>query len=178
MHWSCLQFNIFLLPESYRRLSAETRGKPLSPSPLHGQGASLKTIPNQTPPHSLINVSKLASVRGSVASSVLFVVIQRSKLHTDSAEVPVLHTSVEVAKVRFSMTCSFVDGFVVLTISFSCGIVYSRGNRTPESENKQTSVYLIRRKMKKKCCIRTRTQETRPGALRSTALPHGSALYL
>ena len=31
--------------------------------------------------------------------------------------------------------------------SFSCGIVYSRGNRTPESEKKQTSVYLIKRKM-------------------------------
>ena len=45
-----------------------------------------------------------------MASSVLFVVIQRSKLHTDSAEVPVLHTLVEVAKVRFSTTCSFVDG--------------------------------------------------------------------
>ena len=62
-------------------------------------------------PHN--HVSKLASGRGLVASSVLFVVIQRSKLHTDSAEVPVLHTPVEAAKVRFSMTCSFVDGFVV-----------------------------------------------------------------
>ena len=41
---------------------------------------------------------------------VLFVVIKRSKVHTDSAEVPVLHTPVEVAKVRFSMTCCFVDG--------------------------------------------------------------------
>ena len=41
---------------------------------------------------------------------MLFVVIQRSKLHTDSAEVPVLHTPVEVAKLRFSMICSFVDG--------------------------------------------------------------------
>ena len=30
--------------------------------------------------------------------------------HTDSAEVPVLHTPVEVAKVRFSMTCSVVHG--------------------------------------------------------------------
>ena len=37
-----------------------------------------------------------------------------------------------------------------LTASFSCGIVYLRGNITPESENKQTSVYLIKRKMKKK----------------------------
>ena len=32
---------------------------------------------------------------------------QRSKLHTYSAEVPVLHTPVEV---RFSMTCGFVHG--------------------------------------------------------------------
>ena len=32
---------------------------------------------------------------------------QRSKLHTYSAEVPVLHTPVEV---RFSMTCRFVQG--------------------------------------------------------------------
>ena len=96
---------------------------------------------------------------------MLFVVNQRSKLHTYSAEVPVWHTSVEVAEVRFSMTCSVVDGqgkrgnvhipaimsvdfpdVVCLTVSFSCGIVYSRGNRTPESEKKQTSVYLIKRK--------------------------------
>ena len=31
---------------------------------------------------------------------VLFVVIQRGKLHTDSAEVPVLHAPVEVAEVK------------------------------------------------------------------------------
>ena len=90
---------------------------------------------------------------------------QRSKLHTYSAEVPVLHTRVEV---RFSMTRRFVHGqgnegmciyrpscrslslmLSCLTVSFSC-VVYSRGNRTPESEKKQTSVYLIKRKMKKK----------------------------
>ena len=41
---------------------------------------------------------------------MLFVVNQRSKLHTYSAEVPVWHTPVEVAEVRFSMTCSVVDG--------------------------------------------------------------------
>ena len=41
--------------------------------------------------------------------------------------------------------------------SFSCGIVYSPGNRTPEREKRQTSVYLIKRKMKKKIVgIRTR----------------------
>ena len=44
MRWSCLQFNVLMLPESYRRLPAETRWKPLSPPPLHGQGATLKTI--------------------------------------------------------------------------------------------------------------------------------------
>ena len=33
MRWSCLQFNVLLLPESYRRLPAETRGKPLPPPP-------------------------------------------------------------------------------------------------------------------------------------------------
>ena len=41
---------------------------------------------------------------------MLFVVNQRSKLHTHSAEVPVWHTLVEVAEVRFSMTCSVEDG--------------------------------------------------------------------
>ena len=41
---------------------------------------------------------------------MLFVVNERSKLHTDSAEVPVLHTPVEVAEVMLSMTCSFGDG--------------------------------------------------------------------
>ena len=34
MRWSCLQFNVLLLlSESYQRLPAETRGKPLSPPP-------------------------------------------------------------------------------------------------------------------------------------------------
>ena len=38
---------------------------------------------------------------------VLFVVNERSKLHAYSAEIPVLHTPVEVT---FSITCRFVDG--------------------------------------------------------------------
>ena len=37
--------------------------------------------------------------------------------------------------------------------TFSCATVYSRGNRTPESEKKQTSVYLIKRKMKKRMLV-------------------------
>ena len=66
-----------------------------------------------------------------------------------------------------------------LMVSFSCVLVYSLGNRTPESENKQTSVYLIKRKIKKENFgIRTRARETRPGAMTSSALPHGSALHL
>ena len=121
---------------------------------------------------------------------VLFVVIQRSKLHTDSAEVPVLHTPVEVAEVKWyvyeyhelpgmwyeikqkqqkipkvranineysSTRCS--GSYLTLsclTVSFSCGIVYSRAKRTPESEKKQMSVYLIKRKIKKNVGIRTR----------------------
>ena len=41
---------------------------------------------------------------------VLFVVNERSKLHTYSAEVPVWPTPVEVAEARSSMTCSVVHG--------------------------------------------------------------------
>ena len=40
-----------------------------------------------------------------------------------------------------------------LTVSFSYGIVYSRVKRTPESEKKQMSVYLIKRKIKKKMLV-------------------------
>ena len=38
-----------------------------------------------------------------------------------------------------------------LTVSFSCGIVYSLVKRTPESEKKKTYAYLIKRKIKRKC---------------------------
>ena len=40
-----------------------------------------------------------------------------------------------------------------LTVSFSCGIGYSRVKRTPESEKKKTYVYLIKRKTKKKMLV-------------------------
>ena len=46
-----------------------------------------------------------------------------------------------------------------LTVSFSCGIVYSLVKRTPEIEKKKTYAYLIERKIKKKMllvAIRTR----------------------
>ena len=40
-----------------------------------------------------------------------------------------------------------------LTVSFCCGIVYSRVKRTPESEKKNTYVYLIKRKIKQKMLV-------------------------
>ena len=40
-----------------------------------------------------------------------------------------------------------------LTVSFSCGRVYSRVKRTPESEKKKTYVYLIKRIIKKKMLV-------------------------
>ena len=43
---------------------------------------------------------------------------------------------------------SFPD-FVLFDGSFSCGIVYSRVKRTPETEKKKTYVYLIKRKNQK-----------------------------
>ena len=39
-----MQFNVLLLPECYRRLSAERRGKPLSPPRLHGQPRTRPSI--------------------------------------------------------------------------------------------------------------------------------------
>ena len=40
-----------------------------------------------------------------------------------------------------------------LTVSFSCGIVYSPVKRTPESEKTKTYVYIIKRKIKKKMLV-------------------------
>ena len=40
-----------------------------------------------------------------------------------------------------------------LTVSFCCGTVYSRVKRTPESEKRQMSAYLIKRKIKKKMLV-------------------------
>ena len=43
--------------------------------------------------------------------------------------------------------------YVPGTFSFSCGIVYSRVKRTPESEKKKTYVYLIKQQIKKKMLV-------------------------
>ena len=111
---------------------------------------------------------------------------EASYTQTTSAEVPVLHTPVEVAEVKwqvyhelpgvwyeikqkqqkmpkaranitvYSSTRFSVFSLILscLTVSFSCGIVYSRVKRTPESEKKKTYVYLIKRKIKNKMMVR------------------------
>ena len=58
MRWSCLQFNVLLLPESYRRLSAETRGKPLSTPPRRPRRILEKNSQSNAPPlpHSRLEV--------------------------------------------------------------------------------------------------------------------------
>ena len=89
-----------------------------------------------------------------------------------AAPPPAAAAAAAAAEVRFSMTCRFVDGqgkrgnvhipailsvafpdVARLTVSFSCGVVYARGNRTPDSEKKQTYVYLVKQKNKKKMLV-------------------------
>ena len=107
MRRSCLQFNVLLLPESYRRLLLKQGRSRYSP-PLHGQGASLKTIlpgmwyeikqKQQKMPKARANINVYSSTRISGSSMIL--------------------------------SC--------LTVSLSCGIVYSRVKRTPENEKNKT----------------------------------------
>ena len=96
-------------------------------------------------------------------TSTTMLIKEASYTQTCSAEVTVLHTPVEsgfawpvvlyMGKAneatyiyrRSSRSLSLMSS--CLTVSFSC-VVYSRGNRTPESEKKKTSVYLIKRKTK------------------------------
>ena len=121
MRWTCLRFNVLLLPESYRRLPAETRrGKPLSP-PLHGQGASLETI--------------LPGMWYEIKP-------EQQKMPGARANITVYNST------RFPGSSLILS---CLTVSFSCGVVYSRVKRTPESEKKKRCVYLIKRKIKRKC---------------------------
>ena len=58
--------------------------------------------------------------------------------------------STHTAPLRFSGSSLIVS---CLTVSFSSGRVYSRVKRTPESEKKKTSVYLIKRKIKKEMLV-------------------------
>ena len=46
-----------------------------------------------------------------------------------------------------------------LTVSFSCGIVYSLVKRTPEGEKKKTYAYLIKRKIKKEMLVQQYTYQ-------------------
>ena len=61
---------------------------------------------------------------------------------------PKARANITVYSTRFSGSSLILS---CLTVSFSCGIVYSRVKRTPESEKKKTYVYLIKRKSKRKC---------------------------
>ena len=65
-------------------------------------------------------------------------------------KVPKARTNINV----YSTRCS---GFSLIlscwTVSFSYGTVYSRVKRTPESKKKEMSVYLIKRKIKKKMLV-------------------------
>ena len=63
-------------------------------------------IKRPPPPRSRLDVG----VRRRLGGVVCVVCRYSKKQVTHSAEVPVLHTPVEVAKVRFSMTCGLVDG--------------------------------------------------------------------
>ena len=73
---------------------------------------------------------------------------EASYTQTTSAEVPVLHTPVEVAEMKMPKARANITVYSTrfsgsslilscLTVSFSCGIVYSRVKRTPESEKRR-----------------------------------------
>ena len=93
------------------------------PPPLHGQGASLKTIL----PGMWYEIKR-----------------KQQKMSKARANITV-YSSAQFSGSSLTLSC--------LTVSFSCGIVYSRVKRTPESEKKKTFVYLIKRKIKKKMLV-------------------------
>ena len=105
MRWSCLHFNVLLLPESYRRLPAETRWKPLLPPPTR-PGRNLENN-TQSRPYST-------------------------------------HT----APMRFSGSSLI---FSCLTVSFSCGIVYSREKKRPRVKKRKRTYISSNGKSKRKC---------------------------
>ena len=69
---------------------------------------------------------------------------KRQKMPKERANINV-HSSTRLSGSSLILSC--------LTVSFSCGIVYSRVKRTLESEKKQMSVYLIKWKIKKKMLV-------------------------
>ena len=124
MRWSCFQFRLmfYCCCRNLTDVCLLKQGGSRYPPPLHGQGASLKTIlpdmwceikqKQQKMPKARANITVYSSRRFSGSSLIL--------------------------------SC--------LTVSFRCGIVYSRVKRTPESE-KKTYVHLIKRKIKKKMLV-------------------------
>ena len=95
------------------------------PPPLHGQGASLKTI----------------------LPGMWYEIKQKQQKMPKARAIITVYSSRRFSGSSLILSC--------LTVSFSCGIVYSRVKRTPESEKKRrTYVYLIKRKIKKKMLVR------------------------
>ena len=122
MRWSCLQFNVLLLlPESYRRLPAATRGKPLSPPPTR-PGRILEN-----------NFTR-------------YVVRNQAETAEDAESTGEHHRIQQRAIFRF-----FPHFVEFLTVSFSCGIVYSRVKRTPGSEKSSCRHISSNGKSKRKC---------------------------
>ena len=93
------------------------------PPPLHGQGASLKTI----------------------LPGMWYEIKQKQQKMPKAPANITVYNSTRFPGSSLILSC--------LTVSFSCGVVYSRVKRTPESEKKKTYVYLIERKIKKKMLI-------------------------
>ena len=98
-------------------------GSRYPPPPLHGQGASLKTI----------------------LPGMWYEIKQKQQKMPKARANITVHSSTRFSGSALILSCR--------TVSFSCGIVYSRAKRTPESEKKKTYVHLIKRKIKKKMLV-------------------------
>ena len=131
MRWSCLQFNVLLLPESYQRLPAETRWKPLSPPPY-----TARAKPWRQQWKTILNLDHTRRTRHQCDFPVLpwFCPVWR------------FHVVVEWISIIHGCTHSW-------RFSTFYKIVYSSVKRTPESEKKKTYVFLIERKIKKKLLV-------------------------
>ena len=90
------------------------------PPPLHGQGASLKTI----------------------LLGMWYEIKQKQQ------KMPKARANITVYSTRLSGSSLILS---CLTVSFSCGIVYSRVKRTPENEKRRRTHISSNGKSKRKC---------------------------
>ena len=126
MRWSCLQFNIYCCCRNHTDVC------------LLKQGGSRYSPPPPTRPGRILDFF-FARYRVCITKSS-----RNSRRCRKHGRITVYSSA------RFSgssLTFSF------WTVLFSFGIVYSRVKRTPESEKKKTSVYLIKRKIKTKTLV-------------------------